>query len=88
MRRIGTGTPVPGIVLVASCLLACSVDRSRQADPAEVPTASALGCADGRLVDWRDGAWACATPPDPGLALREADGAGLGPLEPEACLAA
>ncbi|MBI2891955.1 MAG: SUMF1/EgtB/PvdO family nonheme iron enzyme [Deltaproteobacteria bacterium] len=60
MKRIGTGTLV--IALVAYGLLACSVDRSRTADPAEVPTASALGCGDGQLVEWRDGAWACATP--------------------------
>ncbi|MBI2894280.1 MAG: SUMF1/EgtB/PvdO family nonheme iron enzyme [Deltaproteobacteria bacterium] len=62
MEKIGAGTLVMGVVLAVSGIVACSVDRSRTADPAEVPTASALGCADGQVVEWRDGAWACATP--------------------------
>ncbi|MEK6607393.1 MAG: SUMF1/EgtB/PvdO family nonheme iron enzyme [Myxococcota bacterium] len=31
-------------------------------DPAEVPTASALDCADGQVVAWSGDAWSCATP--------------------------
>lgn len=52
-----------GFAWAAACSNGCSVDRSQPADPAEVPTASVLGCAAGQVVQWTGDAWACATPP-------------------------
>ncbi len=64
--------------LAAGIALGCNVERTPtvEADPAEVPTASALSCSDGQFVTWSGGAWTCASPPAPDYAAFGSCGAG------------